>query len=826
MSRAALDSALPRRFAAATAAAALLTSLAFVAAPVLSSAARGPVKTIARSVATSVLGERDVALPIAASHVVLHWQGNPNATVGVAFAAEPGAFGPAQAVERDDDGPDAAPAGHSSTMGPFADDTFGQVVVAGGARFVRITSDRPIARLTVEALDTRGSALQAAADAVIALSGTGSAAAAETKPAVISRAAWGADESYRFDSGGHEKFPPSFYPLQKLVVHHTAGSNNDPNPAATIRAIYYDHAIIRGYGDIDYNFLIDAQGRVYEGRHSRAYAGGEPITGEDLAGNPVRAGHARGYNPATIGISLLGNFTSVQPPAAQRTALIRMLAWEAERHGLDPLGSSTYLNPESGTSLYLPNIAGHRNVNVTGCPGDFFYSTFALLRQQVASEIAVHSGAAVDHTAPTATLSPMLTPTGGSTMTFGLPFAEPVTGLAPEDFSVGGTSAGWAVTDVTGSASTYTVVVHSDAPTDGTVVLSLAAGSVTDVAGNAGPPAVLQATADFATDTTAPTVTIWWTPHRAALNVTTFDLTATFSEPVLGLSSAHVQLGGTSDAATPWSFSQSAILGSGPSYGFSVEAASPANGTLTVTIPAGATTDPAGNPNEAAQMSVVIDRTAPTTSAPTTTIRSGATLGGTVPARVSWTGADSGGAGIASYDVERSTDGAGYVVIAAGVAGPAIGVTLAAGHSYRFAVRARDGAGNLSAWRAASATSAVVLQDSSTALHWSSGWHVASSTAYSAGTARYASTAGASMTTTFTGRGVGFVTSLGARGQVRVYVDGSFVTTLDLRSATSAYRRIAWTRAWGASATHTLKLVVVGTAARPRVDVDAIVVLR
>lgn len=819
--------ALPRRLAAATAAAALLTSLAFVAAPALSSAARGPVKTVARAVTTSVMRERDVALPIAASHVVLHWQGNPKATVSVAFATEPGAFGPAQAVELDDDGPDAAIPGHAApAAGPVADDTFGQVVVAGGARFVRITSDRPIARLTVEALDTRGSALQAAADAAIALSGTGTAAAAETKPAVISRAAWGADESYRFDSGGHEKFPPSFYPLQKLIVHHTAGSNNDPDPAATIRAIYYDHAIIRGYGDIDYNFLIDAQGRVYEGRHSRAYANGEPITGEDEAGNPVRAGHARGYNPATVGISLLGNFTSVLPPAAQRSALIRMLAWEAERHGLDPLGSSTYLNPESGVSLYLPNIAGHRNVNVTACPGDAFYSTFAALRQQVASEIAAHTGAAVDHTPPTAMLTPMLTPTGGSTMTFGLPFAEPVTGLAPEDFSVGGTSAGWAVTGVTGTASTYTVTVHSDAPTDGTVILSLAAGSVTDLAGNAGPPSQLDATADFATDTTAPTVTIWWTPHRAALNVAAFDLTATFSEPVVGLSFANIQLGGTSEAATPWSFSQSAVLGSGASYGFSVEAANPANGTLTVTIPAGATSDPAGNPSEAAQISLVIDRTAPTTSVPVTTIRGYVAFGATVPGRVSWTGADTGGAGVASYDVERSTDGGGYVVVASGVTSPTIPVALAAGHTYRFAVRARDAAGNVSAWRAGSATNPLVRQDSSTALHWSSGWHTTYSTAYSAGSARYATTSGAWMTTTFTGRAVGLVTTLGARGQVRVYVDGAYSAIVDLKSATTAYRTIAWTKAWSSSATHTLKLVVVGTAGRPRVDVDAILILR
>src|SRR5919109_3805174 len=66
------------------------------------------------------------------------------------------------------------------------------------------------------------------------------AQASVAEPPVVSRAAWGADESYRFDSVGNEVWPPAFYPTQKLTVHHTAGSN-DPTQdyAATVRAIYY-----------------------------------------------------------------------------------------------------------------------------------------------------------------------------------------------------------------------------------------------------------------------------------------------------------------------------------------------------------------------------------------------------------------------------------------------------------------------------------------------------------------------------------------------------------------------------------------------------------
>jgi hypothetical protein len=827
-----MQGSIRRRAAAAVTGATLLVSVAFVAAPALSSAARGPIPTVARSVVTSIERQRDIALPIAASHVVLHWAGNPHAELSVAFATSAGAYGPPQPVELDEDGPgDSTPdhadqADHPNAANganAVADDTFGQVVFADGARFVRVTSDRPIARLTVEALDTRGTALQVAADAAALLT-SGVADAAVPEPAVISRAAWGANEAYRFDGGGHERWPRSFDPLQKLIVHHTAGANNDPNPAATIRAIYYDHAVLRGWGDIGYNFLIDAAGHVYQGRYSRAYAPGETVTGDDLSGLPVRGGHAKGYNDGTVGISLLGTYTSSLPPTAQRNALISMLAWEAERHGLDPTASSTYVNGANGNTKYLANISGHRDVNPTSCPGDAFYATFPTLRQQVKAKVASLTGAGVDSTPPTATLAPLLSPTGGSTITFGLPFSEPITGLTADAFGVTGTSAGWAVTNVVGTASAYRVTVHSDGPTDGTVVLTLGAGSVTDLAGHAGPPADVAATATFATDTTAPSTVIYATPHGSATNVTSIDVTVTFSEWVADLPLGAVQIAGTSNAATPWTIEQ--MLGSGATYGFTISSPNPANGTLTIGVPDGATTDAAGNPSTGAAISIAIDRLAPTTSSPIVSLRSDATFGSSFAGRLSWSGADAGGSGLASYDVERSVDGGSYVVTASGLASPALNVTLGSGHTYRYAVRARDAAGNIGAWRASATTSTLVRQDTSGYLHWSTGWHVTSSTSFSGGIARYATTAGARVSTTFTGRAVAFVTTAGpTRGQVKVYFDGVYQQTLDLQSASTTYRKVAWSRAWASEGSHTFTLVVVGTAGRPRVDLDAILIL-
>ncbi|HYL39823.1 MAG TPA: hypothetical protein VET90_00790, partial [Candidatus Binatus sp.] len=291
---------LPRRSLAVICAAGLLTALGFVAGPSLSVVARGPVNTVAREVHVSVGLDRatEIQLPIAASHVVLHWAGSPNANVSVALRNPDGSFGDFEPVGFDGEAPDTSVTPQTAV----SNDTFGQVIVAHGATAIRVTADRPIRDLTVDALDTLGSPIQQAADAAVAASGLGMANAAEAEPTIISRAGWGANESYRLDAAGHPKFPAAYYPLQKLVVHHTDGVNNDPNPAATIRAIYYDHAIIRDWGVIGYNFLIDAQGRVYEGQYSRAYAPGEPITGENLAGDPVRGAHAKDYNAGTVGI--------------------------------------------------------------------------------------------------------------------------------------------------------------------------------------------------------------------------------------------------------------------------------------------------------------------------------------------------------------------------------------------------------------------------------------------------------------------------------------------------------------------------------------------
>jgi hypothetical protein len=207
-----------------------------------------------------------------------------------------------------------------------------------------------------------------------------------TQPAVITRALWGADENLRF-TGPNERCTRTFYPTQKLIVHHTVTANNDPDPAATIRAIYHDHVVNRGFCDIAYNFLLDAQGRLYKGRYSGPHntKTQDTVTGENGAGLGVTGAHTGGYNSGTMGIAILGNYVSTPVSSAAHQTLVQHLAWEAERHVLPPTATSRYTNPESGATRVTANIAGHRDYTATACPGEAFYQTLAAVRQEVAA---------------------------------------------------------------------------------------------------------------------------------------------------------------------------------------------------------------------------------------------------------------------------------------------------------------------------------------------------------------------------------------------------------------------------------------------------------
>lgn len=175
---------------------------------------------------------------------------------------------------------------------------------------------------------------------------------------IVPRSGWGADESLRFDANGNEIWPPEYRPIQKVIIHHTVTQNHEQDPAATVRAIYYYHAITQGWGDIGYNFLVDWHGNVYEGR---------------FGGPNVVAGHALQYNWGSIGIALLGDFTSTDVEQTSLDSIVKVINDRAKN--VDPAGIGFFIDKNN-----VPNICGHRDVLSTECPGDHAYEKIPNIR--------------------------------------------------------------------------------------------------------------------------------------------------------------------------------------------------------------------------------------------------------------------------------------------------------------------------------------------------------------------------------------------------------------------------------------------------------------
>lgn len=89
------------------------------------------------------------------------------------------------------------------------------------------------------------------------------------------------------------------------------------------------------FADIGYHFIIDPQGRIWEGR-SISYQGA----------------HVRGQNENNLGIMLMGNFDQQRPTPAAINALEAFVAAQMDRY-----------------SIPLSRVKTHQEMAATECPG-------------------------------------------------------------------------------------------------------------------------------------------------------------------------------------------------------------------------------------------------------------------------------------------------------------------------------------------------------------------------------------------------------------------------------------------------------------------------
>jgi hypothetical protein len=243
-----------------------------------------------------------------------------------------------------------------------------------------------------------------------------SKASAESSLDIIPRSGWEADEDLRFDGASNEIWPTEYQDPEKFVIHHTAGGDGGNDPAGTIRGIYYWHATVLGWGDIGYNYLIDQNGNIYEGR-----SGGDGAVGAHVYRNKAcaisrfgGAEYEKNFNKGTVGISVLGDYEDLELNSAVKSAITRLIANKAVQFAIEPNGESFFFD-----NTY-PNIVGHKDLDCTLCPGANLYQELDAIRSETQNAYDQLGGRILSYAAKLAsnTIKPAMFAGDQQTVTF------------------------------------------------------------------------------------------------------------------------------------------------------------------------------------------------------------------------------------------------------------------------------------------------------------------------------------------------------------------------------------------------------------------------
>lgn len=129
--------------------------------------------------------------------------------------------------------------------------------------------------------------------------------------------------------------------ITHVTLHHTGDSRilaPGDDPVARLRGLQSWGAAERNWWDVPYHYLMDLNGRIYEGRDHRFM--GETNTTYDPGGHFL--------------ISIIGNYERQEPTQAQLESIADLMAWAIDEYDVP-----------------LENLGGHYNYATTGCPGKF-----------------------------------------------------------------------------------------------------------------------------------------------------------------------------------------------------------------------------------------------------------------------------------------------------------------------------------------------------------------------------------------------------------------------------------------------------------------------
>jgi hypothetical protein len=221
-------------------------------------------------------------------------------------------------------------------------------------------------------------------------------------PRIVPRSAW--DPQNRCSP----RVTPGLGNIQAAFVHHTVSLNGyaRSQSASMVLGICLFHRNGNGWNDMGYNFLVDRYGQVFEGR-----AGG--------IDQPVIGAQAGGFNTPSTGVSMIGNFERTAPPKAAMNSLAKLLAWKLSIHGVPATGRTKVVSAggsstgyPAGTPVTVNRISGHRDVDLTACPGAALYRQLPKLRTRVKKLEGSVSRLSLTTSAPSATYGSGLTVSG------------------------------------------------------------------------------------------------------------------------------------------------------------------------------------------------------------------------------------------------------------------------------------------------------------------------------------------------------------------------------------------------------------------------------
>jgi GH25 family lysozyme M1 (1,4-beta-N-acetylmuramidase) len=219
---------------------------------------------------------------------------------------------------------------------------------------------------------------------------------------------------------------------------------------------------------------------------------------------------------------------------------------------------------------------------------------------------------------------------------------------------------------------------------------------------------------------------------------------------------------------------------------------------------------------------VVTDGLPPTVTTTVSRLFYRATLGtSTTPVRTTWSATDP--SGVAGYQAELSTNAGSWAPLTLSPATTtSLTQSLRFGSSYRYVVKATDGASNTSSWRYGPTFTPSLAQE--WAATYGGTWSKGTSASASGGALRATAYKGAWASYTFSGMSISWVSYRGPnRGSAAVYVDGKYRTTISLYASSYLARQIVYATSWGSNGKHTIKIVNLGTAGHSRIDVDAFI---